>query len=192
MKTRILKTIMKTFHKTLQHCCENIQSIIAMTTSFKFLSNPPWQLFPPLGKKHQHFPSFCSASNSHRRHILSFNLALFILFRFGFSFRLDAMGSERARVRGGWESCALYPTPKLLRLLCFMGNAITFIPLVVKIYLFSAFKLRTEETFTAWMKFITFYYLQWKNFAITSRSTRSMKLHKVFFSSFKGFAFVFN
>lgn len=77
---------------------------------------------------------FLRFPSHHRRHILSFNLALFILFRFGFVFSF-MRGRERSRAMDR-NHARHYPTPKLLRLLCFMGNAITFISSVVKIYFF--------------------------------------------------------
>lgn len=109
---------------------------------FKFLSVPPWQLFLPNMK---FFLSFCLRrlfSNNPRRHILSFNLALFILFWSFFSYNVEReMDKNHARH---------YPTPKLLRLLCFMGNAIYSV-CRKNLFLFCLFKLRARasvETFS--------------------------------------------
>lgn len=81
---------------------------------------------------------------SQRRHILNFNLALFILFGFIFSasglphFKRTLSENGAGKRETDKNHARHYPAPKLLRLLCFMGNAITFIQFLVKIY-FSAF-----------------------------------------------------
>jgi hypothetical protein len=130
------KILKNSLHKHFMKRCENIKSIIAMTTFFKFSQFHHGNFSSPT-KSMNIFLSFCLrclfSSNPRRRHILSFNLALFILFWVFFSFNVEReMDKNHARH---------YPTQKLLRLLCFMGNAITFIPFVVKIYFFFTLSL---------------------------------------------------
>lgn len=120
-----------------------------MTTLFKFLSTLPWQLFFFLpNQEHGTFFFHFASANNPRRHILSFNLALFILFCTFFFAPFDVereMDKNHARH---------YPTPKLLRfVLCFMGNAITFILFVVKIYFFFClFLSSTNVKVSPWRK----------------------------------------
>lgn len=124
---------------------EHIRSIIALATLLKLLLTKPWQLsLPSIRWKTSTFSFILfrifSSHRRRRRRIVSFNLALFILlFALVFLFTWWQWGA------GGREKdenhARYYPTPKLLRLLCFMRNAITFIPLVVKIYFFGFLSL---------------------------------------------------
>lgn len=137
LSNKNIKNSLKILQTTRKvRCHDNLVQVSlnsAMATFF-FLPNQEHGTF---------FFHFASANNP-RRHILSFNLALFILFC---TFFLHSVWREMDK-----NHARHYPTPKLLRLLCFMGNAITFILFVVKIYfffrLFSMLKLLPSKALT--------------------------------------------
>lgn len=161
MKLTLLKnTFRKTFlYRKLERIVMKIwKSIIAMTTFSSFSQRSTMTTFFLLhpiskrcdGKSINIFLSFCYDFPATILVVITicilishylFSFALWIFFflcRWGKSEREGDRSEVSERETNG-NHARHYPTPKLLRLLCFMENAITFISFVVKIYLFSCF-----------------------------------------------------